>query len=74
MGYDRGDNSFFNQMEFYLAQNRKETGHHDHIPFNLKANGMQVFSVNLSRINGRLNNRSEHCHFFDEKILNSFQI
>ena len=34
-----------NQMEFHLAQNRKENCHHDHIPSNLKGNGNIVFSV-----------------------------
>ena len=30
-------------MEFNLVQNRKENFHHDHIPFNLKGNGILVF-------------------------------
>ena len=34
-----------NQIEFHLVQNRKESCHHDHIPFNLKGNGNKVFSV-----------------------------
>ena len=37
--------SILNQLEFQLAQNRKENCHHDHIPFSLKGNGMLVFSV-----------------------------
>ena len=34
-----------NQMEFHLVQNRMEHCHHDHIPFNVKGNGIRVFSV-----------------------------
>ena len=34
-----------NQIEFHLVQNRKENCHHDHIPFNMKGNGILVFSV-----------------------------
>ena len=48
MGYDRGDSfpfDFLNQMEFHLVQNRKENCHHDHIPLNVKGNGILVFSV-----------------------------
>ena len=48
MGYDRGDSfpsDFLNQMEFHLVQNRKENCPRDHTPFNLKGNGMLVFSV-----------------------------
>ena len=37
--------SNLNQMEIHLVQNRKENCHHDHIPFNLKRNGILVFSV-----------------------------
>ena len=37
--------SILNQMEFHLAQNRKETRHHDHIPFNVKGNENVVFPV-----------------------------
>ena len=37
--------SIFNQMDFHLVQNRKENCHHDHIPFHLKGNRIQVFSV-----------------------------
>ena len=37
--------STLNQMEFHLAQNRKENCHHNHIPFNVKENGNIVFSV-----------------------------
>ena len=32
-------------MEFNLVQNRKETCHHDHIPFTVKGIGIIVFSV-----------------------------
>ena len=32
-------------MELYLVQNRKESCHNDHIPFNFKGNGILVFSV-----------------------------
>ena len=61
MGYDHGDSfllildqmeivvtvfhSTLNQMEIHLVQNRKENCHHDHIRFNLKGNGMLLFSV-----------------------------
>ena len=37
--------SIWNQIMFYLAQNRKVNCHHDHIPFNLKGNIILVFSV-----------------------------
>ena len=37
--------SILNQVEFYLVLNRKENCPHDHIPFNLKGNGIIVFSV-----------------------------
>ena len=37
--------SILNQMELHLIQNRKENCHHDHIPFNLKGNGILVLSV-----------------------------
>ena len=37
--------SISNQMDFHLVQNRKESCHHDHIPFNVKGNGNIVFSV-----------------------------
>ena len=55
MGYDRGYSfpfDFLNQMEFHLVQNREENCHHDHIPFNVKGNGIVVFSVqrNLAEI------------------------
>ena len=39
--------SILNQMETHLVQNRKVNCHHDHIPFNLKGNGIRVFSVQL---------------------------
>ena len=35
--------SILNQIDIHLVQNRKETRHHDHIPFNLKGNGNIVF-------------------------------
>ena len=31
-----------NQMEFHFVQNQKENCHHDHIPFNVKANANSV--------------------------------
>ena len=37
--------SILSQMEFQLVQYRKESCHHDHIPFNLKGNENIVFSV-----------------------------
>ena len=49
MGYGRGDRfpfDFLNQMEFHSVQNQNETGHHGHIPFNLKGNireGKRIF-------------------------------
>ena len=49
MGYDCGDSFYFDfeQNGFpFGSENRKENYHHDHIPFNLKGNGMLVFSVN----------------------------
>ena len=47
MGYDRGTVflSISNQMEFHLVQNRKKNCHHDHIPLNLKGNGIRVFQA-----------------------------
>ena len=52
MGYDRGivDRGINrgingNQMDFHLVQNRKENCRHDHILFNVKGNGILVFSV-----------------------------
>ena len=50
MGYDRGD-SFPFDFEVHLVQNRKENCYHDHIPFDLKGNGMLVFSVHVSSSN-----------------------
>ena len=35
--------SVMNQMGFHLVQNRKENCPHDHIPFNLKGNGIHRF-------------------------------
>ena len=46
MGYDRGNSfpfDFLNQMDFHLVQNRKENCPHDHIPFNLKGNGILFY-------------------------------
>ena len=37
--------SILNQMEFHLLQNRKENCHQDYNPFNLKGNGIRIFSV-----------------------------
>ena len=37
--------SFLNEMEIHLVQNRKENCHNDHMPFNLKRNGILVFSA-----------------------------
>ena len=37
--------SILNQMEYHLVQNRKENTHYDHVPFNLKGNGILVLSV-----------------------------
>ena len=37
--------SISSQMEFHLVQNQKENIHHDHNPFNMKGNGILVFSV-----------------------------
>ena len=41
--------SILNQIEFYLVQNQNENYHHDDIPFNLKGNGILVFSVYLKK-------------------------
>ena len=41
--------SIFNHMEIHLTQNWKENCLHDHIPFNLKGNGILVFSVQWNR-------------------------
>ena len=37
--------SILNQMELHLGQNREENCHHDHIPINVKGNGILVCSV-----------------------------
>ena len=37
--------SILNLMEIHVVQNRKENCHHDHIPFHLKGNRIQIFSV-----------------------------
>ena len=42
--------SILNQMEFHFVQNRKENGHHDQIPFNVKGNGNIVFSLHVEII------------------------
>ena len=47
MGYDRGD-SFpfdFEPNGIPFGSNRKEYCHNDQIPFNVKGNGVRVFSV-----------------------------
>jgi len=44
--------SILNQMEFHLVQNRKENCHYDHIPFNVKGNGILVFSVHAEVAKG----------------------
>ena len=48
IGNDHGD-SFPFDFELngnpFGSENRKENCHHDHIPFNLKGNGIIVFSV-----------------------------
>ena len=36
--------TIFNQMEFHLVQNWKENCHQNHIPFNLRGNGILVLS------------------------------
>ena len=36
-------------MELHLVQNLKENSHHDHIPLNLKGNGILVLSVHKKR-------------------------
>ena len=58
--------SIMNQMEFHLVQNRKENGHHDHIPINLKGNANVVFSVCIyACINmcGTIPGRGVRSHF-----------
>ena len=75
-----------NQMEFHLVQNRKENCHHDHIPFNVRGNGILVFSVYtkcqlydtklwmLIRLSCTVTNMQDFC-FFDVKWnLSSFSI
>ena len=55
-------------MEFHLVQNRKENCHHDHIPFNLKGNGILVFSVcttNLCRAQGVHHSKLTGCSNWD---------
>ena len=34
--------SILNQMKYHLVKNQKENCHHDHIPFNVKANANSV--------------------------------
>ena len=41
--------SILSQMDFHLVQNREENCHHNHIPFNVKGNGILVFSVYVIR-------------------------
>ena len=68
MGYDRGDCfpfDFLNQMDFHLAQNRKENCHHNHIPFIVKENGNIVFSVQLPTTN--LYN--DHIQLFTQNMI-----
>ena len=50
--------SILNQMEFHLIQNWKENCHHDYIPFNLKGNGILVFSVYRNECRCKLFNYS----------------
>ena len=47
MGYDRGDSFTFNfkPKGKPFGSNQKENCHHDLIPFNVKGNGIRVFSV-----------------------------
>ena len=48
MGYDRGDSfpSDFKPNGIpFGSKNQKEDCHHDHIPFNLKGNGIRVFAA-----------------------------
>ena len=55
MEYDRGDRfpfDFLNQIEIHLVQIQKENGHHDHIPFNVKGNGIRVFQCGIFTILG----------------------
>ena len=52
-----------NQIEFHLVQNRKENCHHDHIPFNLKGNGVLIFSVKLTCKYNPL------CNFFPHLVF-----
>ena len=37
--------SILNRMDIHLVENRKENCHHDLIPFNLKGNGLRIFSM-----------------------------
>ena len=37
-------------ITFHLVHNQNENCHHDHIPFNLKGNGILFFSVYLERL------------------------
>ena len=47
------------QMDFHLAQNRKENYHHDHIPFNVKGKGNIVFSGHASGLGLDYNDGTE---------------
>ena len=42
--------SILNEMDFHLVKNRKENCHHDQTPFNMKGNGILVFSVHYSKL------------------------
>ena len=51
MGYDRGDSFPFDfepNGSFHFVQNLKENCHHDHIPFNLKGNGIPTSFLSLN--------------------------
>ena len=50
--------SILNQIEINLVQNRKENCHHDNIPFNLRGNGILVFSVYASFIFGNISGQA----------------
>ena len=51
--------SILNQIDFHLVQNQKQNCHHDHIPFNLKGNGILVFSVyNAEKVHPKILPRS----------------
>ena len=62
----------FNQMEFHLVQNQMKNCCHDHIPFNLKGNGILVFSVNTHSISNLVTLKQIwnvlYIHFSDRLI------